>query len=73
MCLPHAKDNKAVENSGFKAVLLIFNKIWKKPIVFTSERDISCYIFQNISRKKLILIHEKMTILLDMKVVLRTG
>ena len=58
-CLPHAKYNKAVGNSGFKAVLSILKKIWKKPVMFRSEKDISCYIFQKISRKKLILIHEK--------------
>ena len=33
-------------------------KFAKKSVVFTSERDISCYIFQNISRSKL-LIREK--------------
>ena len=41
------------------AVLSIFNKIWKKSVVFTSERDISCYIFENIGRTKLILTHKK--------------
>ena len=40
------------------AVIPIFNDIWKKLIVFASERDISSYIFQN-SRTKLILKHEK--------------
>ena len=34
-------------------------KFDKKYVVFTSEKDISCNIFQNISRAKLILIREK--------------
>ena len=34
-------------------------KLKKKFVVLASERDISCYIFQNISRTKLILIHKK--------------
>ena len=42
-----------------RAVLSIFNETWKKSVVFASERDISCYIFQNISRTKLVLVHEK--------------
>ena len=59
ICPLHTKDNKAVSNSGYG----IFNIKWavfsvfKKIVVCTSERDI-CYIFQNISRTKLILIHE---------------
>ena len=51
---------------GKMAVLSIFNKtcgfVEKKYVAFTSERDISCYIFKNISRTKLILIHEKILI-----------
>ena len=34
-------------------------KFEKKYVVFTSEKDISCNIFQNISHTKLILIREK--------------
>ena len=34
-------------------------KFEKKIVMSASERDISCYIFQNISRTKLIVIHEK--------------
>ena len=34
-------------------------KFDKKYVVFRSEKDISCNIFQNISRTKLILIREK--------------
>ena len=59
MCLPHTKYNKAVGNSGFKGLLSIFNKNWKSPVEFTSERDIFCYIFQNISRTKPVVIHDK--------------
>ena len=40
------------------AVLSIFNEIFKKSVVFVSERDTSYNIFQKISRTKLILIHE---------------
>ena len=60
-CLLRAKDNKAVTNSGSNsmAVLSIFSKILGKICHVQSERDIPCYIFQNISRTKLILIHEK--------------
>ena len=65
MCLLHAKDNKAVANSDLESfdsnmvVLSIFNEIWKKSVMFASERDMSCYIFQNISITKLVVIHEK--------------
>ena len=34
-------------------------KFEKKYVVFTSEKDISCNIFQNISRTKVILIRER--------------
>ena len=65
MCLLHAKDNKAVANSDLESfdsnmvALSIFNEIWKKSVMFASERDMSCYIFQNISITKLVVIHEK--------------
>ena len=34
-------------------------KFEKKSVMSTSQRDISCYIFQNISHTKLIVIHDK--------------
>ena len=40
-------------------VLSISDETEKKSVVFASEGDIFCYIFQNISWRKLILIHEK--------------
>ena len=40
---------------GKMEALSIFNEM---SVVFASERDIFCYIFQNICRAKLILIHE---------------
>ena len=47
-------------NFGNKMMVLwILNEIWKKSVVFASERDISFYIFQTISCTKLILTHEK--------------
>ena len=49
------------------AVLSIFKEI---SVGFAFERDISFYMFQNISCTKLILIHEKIP---DIKVVLRIG
>ena len=42
---------------GKMEALSIFNEM---SVVFASERDIFCYIFQNICRAKLILIHENM-------------
>ena len=65
MCLLHTKDNKAVANSGSGKLIV---KWWSIPfstkfeqclLVFASERNISYYIFQNISRRKLIVTHEK--------------
>ena len=51
---------KHLERFDSKMVVLsILNEIWKKSVVFAYERDISCYIFQNISHTKLISIHEK--------------
>ena len=44
---------------SFDSKMAIFSVIRKKFVVFGSERDISCYIFQNIRHTKLILIHEK--------------
>ena len=36
-----------------------FNKTWNNSFVVLSETDISCYIFQNISGMKVILIHSR--------------
>ena len=41
---------------GKMEVLSNFNEM---SVMFASERDIFCYIFQTICRTKLILIHEK--------------
>ena len=46
------------------ATLLISNEFGKMPVLFSCERDISCYNFQVITRKKPILLYEK---ILDIK------
>ena len=60
MCLLQAKDNKAVvkRRSGkFKTGgPFIFIEM---SVMFAPEKDVFCYIFQNICRAKRILIHEK--------------
>ena len=39
-----------LESFDSKMVALsIFNEIWKRFVVFAYERDVSCYIFQNIN------------------------